>query len=168
MTLFPTAPERGAGTTHRLYPRPPSPTSRQRLFVWSVFWLQLQLSRRRSLSEEDSEEGDVRKIRARRSSSGGSSRRKEEEEGFFRFTSQEEQRGRVLKKKAAWKRGEGVGYREQRERSRGAASLLSENGAARRGRARLCGGEHREEAQQKGWSQEHRKARLHASTWINA
>lgn len=150
MTLFPTAPERGAGTTHRLYPRPPHPTSRRRLFAWSVFWLQLQLSRRRSLSEEDSEGRDVREITAR-----SSSKRRKEEEGFFRFTSQEEQRGRVLKKKAAWKRGEGVGYREQRERSRGAASLLSENGAARRGRARLCGGEHREEAQQKGWSQEH-------------
>lgn len=47
--------------------------------------------------------------------------------------------------------GNGVGYREERERSRGAASLLPENGVARRWRTRLCGGEHREEAQQKGW-----------------
>lgn len=41
------------------------------------------------------------------------------------------------------------------EKSRGASALVSENGATRRGRARLCGGEHREEAQQKGLSQEH-------------
>lgn len=99
MTLFPTARERGAGTTHRLYPRPPRPTSRRRLFAWSVFWLQLQLSRRRSLSEEDSEGRAVREITARSSSGGSGSRRRKEEEGFFRFTSQEEQRGRVLKKK---------------------------------------------------------------------
>lgn len=39
--------------------------------------------------------------------------------------------------------------------TRRAASLASENGATRRGRARLCGGEHREEAQQKGLSQGH-------------
>lgn len=49
--------------------------------------------------------------------------------------------------------------------SRRAASLVSENGATRRGRARLCGGEHREEAQQKGLSQEHRRTFLHTCTW---
>lgn len=41
---------------------PPRLTSRQRLFAWSVFWLQLQLARRRSLSEEGSEGSDVVKI----------------------------------------------------------------------------------------------------------
>ena len=48
--------------------------------------------------------------------------------------------------------------------TRRAASLASENGATRRGRARLCGGEHREEAQQKGLSQEHRRTFLHICT----
>lgn len=36
--------------------------------------------------------------------------------------------------------------------NRRTASPVSENGATRRWRARLCGGEHREEAQQKGLS----------------
>lgn len=49
-----------------------------------------------------------------------------------------------------------------------AASLVSENGATRRGRARLCGGEHREEAQQKGLSQEYRRTFLHTCTWRGA
>lgn len=60
---------------------PPRLTSRQRLFAWSVFWLQLQLARRRSLSEEESEGRDVDRIR------GG---------GLLCFTSEEE-RGNGLK-----------------------------------------------------------------------
>lgn len=40
-------------------------------------------------------------------------------------------------------------------KNRRTAFLVSENGATRRGRARLCGGEHREEAQQEGLYQEH-------------
>lgn len=54
---------------------------------------------------------------------------------------------------------------ERGEKSRRAASLVSENGATRRGRARLCGGEHREEAQQKGLSQERRRTFVHTCTW---
>lgn len=120
---------------------PPRLTSRQRLFAWSVFWLQLQLARRRSLSEEESEGSDVLKIRGE---GGGSCLAHQ----------------RRSRKKRPESEDKVPDTKSRGEKSRGASALVSENGATRRGRARLCGGEHREEAQQKGLSQERWRAFL--------
>lgn len=69
------------------------------------------------------------------------------------FTSEERQSGRKNDLKARIRCQ--ISKAEEGEKNRKAASLVSENGATRRGRARLCGGEHREEAQQKGLSPKH-------------
>lgn len=129
---------------------PPSLTSLQRLFAWSVFSLQLQPACRTSLRGESEGRGAVE-------IGGGGG-------GLLCFKISSKKKNRIESKDnvsiSKSRRLQKILLQQQQHQQESSYTPVSENGAARRGRARLCGGEHREEAHQKGLSQEHRRTFL--------
>lgn len=136
ITICPTARESSTGTTHRPCSRP---------LVWrhaNVYLREVFFGCSRSSSAEAREEtwwkyegggggAVVIHIRGGAGTNGPGARR-------IRCRIPKEEEGNTAEELLLWYRGK--------------------NGATRRGRARLCGGEHREEAQQEGLSQERRRA----------